>query len=889
MTISAILYTLTIWPIRAVIEFLFVFFNRTFYDAGLGIIFLSFAVNSLLLPIYTVADRWQQEERLLQNKMKKKLADIKAVFRGDERQMIINTYYRQMGYSPLSALKSSIGLLLQIPFFVAAYNFLSHTPSILGESFWFLKDLGESDGLLRWGTITINVMPLIMTGINIISALVYTRDLDKRDKIQLLGMALLFLVLLYQSPSGLVLYWTCNNIFSLGKNAASAKLKHPGRALQGLSSLAALVLFFGALSGYFDIDRYTYLFAGLGLGLFLAPFIWKGLIRAALSLSISPRDKALLYFSSAALLALVMGGLIPAQVIASSVADFAQPWDFFFRTALQGIAFFILVPVLIWAFAGTAVKTILAVGAAAAVLLSLICLFALNASYGLMTNSFKIEEPHLIASAFPFWVNLAALLAALAIPVLFVLLKKRVRIEKIFTSLYNATAAAVLIMIFLNIKGIAEEAPEIRALRGDTNRELSAEVFPFTRSGSNTFVMFLDRAIGIAMHRALELLPELTEGLDGFTWYQNTLSFGGVTVTALPPLLGGYDYMPVKIDARQDELLKDKVNEAITLLPKIFGEAGYRVSVTDPSMTNLSLVPDLSVFAGMKNVKVQNLDGRLNRRFMEEFAHQGERLIDSFDFDILFRYGLFRIALPALRYGIHYKGTWWRDGASNVYGHGVTEYSTLYYLGDLCKADEGADTLNIFYNETTHEPGAYTADLLPKPGPIRYSREEIARFGSEDNTAYMYTFMAAMKGVLKWLEVLKDKQVYDNTRIIIVSDHGSGFENSIFEEPGMESYNPLLLVKEPGARGNLQISEEFMTNADVPSLITVDWDKPLNPYRGTVINAAAKNEVLTVVDEVSFQPRRHGPYQFSLRRIREFTGRNIFKAGSWGEWRGIKK
>ncbi|MDR3138125.1 MAG: YidC/Oxa1 family membrane protein insertase [Treponema sp.] len=889
MTISTILYTLVIWPIRAVIEFLFVLFNRTFYDAGLGIIFLSFAVNTLLLPIYAVADRWQQEERLLQNRMKKKLADIKAVFRGDERQMIINTYYRQMGYTPLSALKSSVGLLLQIPFFVAAYNFLSHTPSISGESFWFLKNLGESDGLLRWGTVTVNVMPLIMTGINIISALVYTRDLEKRDKIQLFGMAFLFLALLYQSPSGLVLYWTCNNIFSLGKNIASAKLKRPGRALQAFTSLAALVLFFGAVSGYFDIDRYAYLFAGLGIGLFLAPFIWKGLVRSALTLSVSRRDKAFLYFSSAALLALLVGALIPAQVIASSVADFAAPWNFFFRSAIQGFAFFILLPLLIWAFAGTAVKTILAAGAAAAALLSLICLFALNASYGLMTNSFKIEEPHLITSAFPPWVNLAALLAALIIPVLFVLLKRRLRIGRILASVYNATALAVLIMVLLNIRSISREAREIKALREDTNRELPAEVFPFTRNGNNSFIMFLDRAIGIAMFKALDLLPELTEGLDGFTWYPNTLSFGGVTVAALPPLFGGYDYTPLRIDARQDELLKDKVNEALTLLPKIFGEAGYRVSVTDPSMTNLSLVPDLSVFENMKNVKVQNLDGRLDRRFMEEFPHQGERLVDSFDFDILFRYGLFRIALPALRYGIHYKGTWWRDGASNVYGHGVTEYSTLYYLGDLCKADEGADTLSIFYNETTHEPGAYTADLFPKPGPVRYSREEIELFGSEDNTAYMYTFMAAMKGVLKWLAALKDMEVYDNTRIIIVSDHGSGFENSIFEEPGMETYNPLFLVKEPGARGNLQISEEFMTNADVPSLITAGWDKPLNPYRGTIINGAPKNEVLTVVDEISFQPRRHGPYQFNLERARELAGRNIFKADSWGEWREVKR
>lgn len=889
MTLTDILYTLVIWPIRALIEFLFVLFNRTFYDPGLGIVFLSLVVNTLLLPVYTVADRWQQEERLLQNRMKKKLADIRAVFRGDERQMIINTYYRQMGYSPVSALKSSVGVLLQIPFFIAAYQFLSHTQSLSGESFWVLSNLGESDRLLRWGTITVNVLPVIMTAVNISSALVYTQGLSTGDKFRLFGMALLFLILLYNSPSGLVLYWTCNNIFSLGKNIALTKLKHPARALQLVTSLFGLALFIGAVSGRFDIDRYRFLFAAAGLGLLLAPFIWQGLIRLADTLFISPRDKARLYFSSAALLCITIGGFIPSQVIAASVADFNMPWGFMLRTGIQGFAFFILIPALIWPFAGSAVKTILAAGAAAAVFLSLICLFALNASYGLMTNSFKIEDPQLIVNAFPLWVNIAAFFAALIIPALFVVLRNRFKIEKILPSLYNATALAVLVMIVINVRSIAAEEGEIKALRGDKTREVSADVFPFTATGNNTFIMFLDRAIGVAMFTALEQMPELTEQLDGFIWYPNTLSFGSVTVTGLPSLLGGYDYTPLKINARQEEQLQDKVNEALTMLPKLFGEAGYRVSITDPAITNLSLVPDISVFKDMKNVTAQNLDGRLDRRFMEEFPHEGERLVDSFDFDILFRYGLFRIALPVLRYGIHYKGTWWRDAASNVYGYAVTEYSSLYYLGDLCSVDNGADTLNIFINETTHEPGAYTADLLPRPGLIRYSREETELFGSEDNTAYMYTFMAAMKGVVKWINGLKTLGVYDNSRIIIVADHGSGFDNSLFEAAGMESYNPLLLVKDPGVRGRLRISREFMTNADVPALVTAEWDNPVNPYLGTPIGSAPKDEVLTVVKEVSFQPRRHGPYQFNLTGTRKLLGRDIFRADSWDEWRWIEK
>jgi membrane protein insertase Oxa1/YidC/SpoIIIJ len=141
MGLTDMLYTLLIWPITAVIEFLFIFFNRAFHNAGFGIIFLSVIVNALLLPIYAVADKWQREDRLLQAGMAKKLADIRAVFKGDERQMIINAYYRQVGYSPLWGLKSSVGLLVQIPFFIAAYQFLSHTPALPGESFWIFKDL----------------------------------------------------------------------------------------------------------------------------------------------------------------------------------------------------------------------------------------------------------------------------------------------------------------------------------------------------------------------------------------------------------------------------------------------------------------------------------------------------------------------------------------------------------------------------------------------------------------------------------------------------------------------------------------------------------------------------------------------------------------------------
>ncbi|WP_228378566.1 hypothetical protein [Treponema endosymbiont of Eucomonympha sp.] len=41
-------------------------------------------------------------------------------------------------------------------------------------------------------------------------------------------MALVFLVLLYNSPAGLVLYWTVNNVFSLAKIYCKRQSIHGG-------------------------------------------------------------------------------------------------------------------------------------------------------------------------------------------------------------------------------------------------------------------------------------------------------------------------------------------------------------------------------------------------------------------------------------------------------------------------------------------------------------------------------------------------------------------------------------------------------------------------------------------------------------------------------------
>jgi arylsulfatase A-like enzyme len=171
------------------------------------------------------------------------------------------------------------------------------------------------------------------------------------------------------------------------------------------------------------------------------------------------------------------------------------------------------------------------------------------------------------------------------------------------------------------------------------------------------------------------------------------------------------------------------------------------------------------------------------------------------------------------------------------------------------------------------------------PNPPSLTEEEIEKFGSEDEAAYLYTFMAAMKAVTKWLADLRAMGVYDNTRIVIVSDHGTGFAKDMFEGSRMENYNPLLMVKDFNAHGPLSISETFMTNADVPAFVTRDLPDPKNPHLGTPLSRTfQESDPLPVARAVATNPSKHGPYLFNLSGVRTLIGRDIFKASSWSGW-----
>lgn len=205
-------------PFELLIGIIFVWLLNLVNNHGIALILLSLVVNIALLPFYNIAENIQKKERLVQQAMKPKIDEFKSVYEGYELYLYTNNVYRLHDYHPIYSLRGLVSLLIQVPFFMGAYSFLSTYNGFQGQSFLFLSNLAQPDGLLTIGGWTINLLPFVMTAINLVSGYVYATDMSRNEKITIVVVALFFLVLLYNSPSSLLVYWTFNNVFSLVKN-----------------------------------------------------------------------------------------------------------------------------------------------------------------------------------------------------------------------------------------------------------------------------------------------------------------------------------------------------------------------------------------------------------------------------------------------------------------------------------------------------------------------------------------------------------------------------------------------------------------------------------------------------------------------------------------------
>jgi YidC/Oxa1 family membrane protein insertase len=885
------LYDILIYPIELLVNYIYAFFFRFSDSHGIAIVGISVAITILSFPLYSIAEKIQQSERDVRKSLQGGIDRIKAVFSGDEQYMLLSTYYRQHNYHPAYALRSSISLLIQVPFFIAAYNFLSHLASLQGVSFLFITDLGKPDGLLTIGGITLNLLPIAMTLINIIAGLIYTKGFLVREKVQVFCMALLFLILLYTSPAGLVLYWTLNNVFSLIKNIFY-KIKRPAFVLYVLIVVMVVVGSGLFIAGFFDITRLKeVLLLITGILLVCIPLelkAFKWLFTTFFTpLAQDNKQRKRLYIASALLLWVLCGLFIPSTLISSSPVEFAftgmveNPLAYIVKTSVVFLGIAIVWPVAIYAMASIPAKTFLAVGFALVSLGSLANATVFQGDYGTISNFLVFDDAtKLLAGRFLMLVPFAATLVLFLLLVVLVRKGKAKWITDLMMIIVVASFALSLYNIRTNNRDFNAHKQNVLANQADHTQGDEGPIYHLSKDGKNVIVFFLDRAVGAYFPYILQDVPDLAGQLQGFTYYPNTVSYATDTLLGSPALMGGYEYTPEAINERSEKTLVEKHNESLLLMPRLFYEAGYEVTFSDPPWPNYKWAGDYTPFEPYPGMDVFSTEGRYTNRYLNE--HFEELSTDDLSTQIMAnlpRFSLFRIAYPVLRNRLYDQGRYFSIVENeNAMLPFLDMYSSLYYLPELIDYSAENDTFIFIDNETPHRQiDLEVSSFEPKKNVILGSAPigDEQRLSRYDIQNYQVN-AASMKRIGIWLEKLQRDGVYDNTRIIIVADHGAWSFNPLFA--GFEdyrgiygAYNPLLMVKDFNAVGPVLTDTTFMTNGDTPLLAIKDLVvSPVNPFTGKNLFDAVSKDAVNVYFG-NWAPRHHATNTFIFDYDQSYT------------------
>jgi YidC/Oxa1 family membrane protein insertase len=881
-----IFYTIIIYPITQILEFTFFFSQKLFKETGISIILISVAISVLCLPLYAVAEKWQQLERDTGKKLKPKADKIKKVFKGDEQYMILSTYYRQNHYHPIYALRSSFGMLIQVPFFIAAYSYLSHLEIIKNVPFLFIKDLGAPDALFSIGGFTINLLPVVMTLINCFAGAIYVKGLPARDKIQLYGMAGIFLILLYNSPSALVLYWTMNNVFSVVKNIYyRIQAVHKRHILLGLFSAACFLLAIFCIVKYGYISKARKLTAVCLFAAFV-PWIFvifRKQISGIVSIKYESAKSLAVFLISILMIWALFGFFIPSQLIVSSpqefsfVDDYSNPLFFLFNTCLQVFGFFVFWPVCLYFLFQNNVKKYFSVIFLAVSTGMLLNVFLFPGNYGLISINFLYDDNPEHSNG-EILLNFCVLLIPLAAA--FILyMKKNKNIILIPVSLFVFSLISISVVNIIKINVSFNELKTYYVNKQKETQEI-LPIFTLSRTGKNIVVIMLDRAVSVFMPFIFEESPELKEAYSGFIFYPNTVSFNGYTSIGAPPVYGGYEYTPQEINKRSNIPLVEKQNQSLVMLPRIFNENGFSVCVTDPPYANYNWKSDLSIFDNYPGIKAYITDSQYTNIWLTEHNLQLPKTGDIIKRN-MFWYSLFKGLPLFFRQPLYMDGNWCSPVANNSLRRTLNGYAVLDYLPRLTEiTDNNRNTALIMTNNTTHENSFLQApDYTPVITVTNYGN---TRFAKE----YSYHInAAAIKRLADWFELLKRENVYENTRIILVSDHGPqpNYITKIGLPFNVDHYNPLLMVKDFNASGEIKTDMSFMSNADVPYLSLVNViENPKNPFTGNEISIERKNTPLYIAISGSIHLSDSNNSQFKLNPKEDYyVHDNIFVAENW--------
>ena len=213
-------------PLFFVIDYLFKFSG----NFGIAIVLITIAIRALFFPLANFSFRSMAKMKAVQPEMMR----LKELHKDDKvkLQQEMMALYRKEKINPASG---CLPVLIQIPFFFAIYKMLFISLEMRHQPFFgWIKDLSAADptsifnlfGLIPWDPpsfMIIGIWPILMGASMWVQQKLNPAPADPIQAKIFAFFPLFLTIILASFPSGLVVYWTVNNILTIAQQYVIVK------------------------------------------------------------------------------------------------------------------------------------------------------------------------------------------------------------------------------------------------------------------------------------------------------------------------------------------------------------------------------------------------------------------------------------------------------------------------------------------------------------------------------------------------------------------------------------------------------------------------------------------------------------------------------------------
>ncbi len=336
------------------------------------------------------------------------------------------------------------------------------------------------------------------------------------------------------------------------------------------------------------------------------------------------------------------------------------------------------------------------------------------------------------------------------------------------------------------------------ASRIDGSDTLPPEL-PIVSSQGNVFHLVLDGFQASIFESLLERENRLGADLPGFTFFRDSTTSSPVTYLSIPASLTG---VPYRFDTTISHYHEQALNGQN--IYSELAEKGYSIDIATPVWWN----PPRSFYSSYFRVPAPYSFGS------EATRTSVAKLLDV---------SLFRQTPHFLKPLVYRSGNWWLssllNGAGTQFEH-FAHNSFLLDLTDQLTVIDGSPRYKFIHLVTPHAPLVTREDCSFIGHEVEYTFE---------NTAAQS--LCTLENSLNFVRRLMELGVYDESLILIHSDHGGGvgFDLKTSDGNTVDSSKaldrlwgnplPLLLIKPPYAQGRLHISDTWAELSDIPATI----------------------------------------------------------------------